>query len=174
MKNYFQQLEDYIKNFDPEIEVVPYDRWASDMVEKAVYIGPELSEEDKRMSLHGYEALGMEVKCDPTLFALFHEIGHVVTAGKLSKPEREKLLEDYIANLNILMEDRELTDEEFIEAYWKIKAEQMANHWAVSELSCYHDIEINALQNILNGALASEEMDNANPLMGFELLMGDN
>lgn len=173
MKSDFQFLEDYIKSFDPEIEVVPYDRWASDMVEKAIYIGPRLSEEDEAMSYHGYEVLDMDVKCDPTLFALFHEIGHVMSAGRLPKSEREELLEDYISNLNLLVEDKSLTDEEFIEKYWHIKAEQMANKWALSELSSYHDIEVHSLERLLQGALESEEMEEANPLMGFDLLMGD-
>lgn len=172
MYDYFEQLEDFIKSFDPEIEVVPYDRWASDLVEKAVYIGSRLSEEDEAMSYHGYEALNMDVRCDPTLFALFHEIGHVITAGKLSRKQREKLLEDYISNLNTLMEDKSLTDEEFIEAYWHIKAEQMANKWALNELSSYHDIEIHSLERLLQGALASEKMEEANPLMGFDFLLG--
>lgn len=173
MRSDFEYLEDFIRGFDPEIEVVPFDRWASDMVEKAIYIGPRLSEEDEAMSYHGYEALDMDVKCDPTLFALFHEIGHVMSAGRLPKPDREKLLEDYISNLNRLVEDKSLTDEEFIKSYWHIKAEQMANKWALSELSSYHDIEVHSLERLLQGALASEEMEEANPLMGFDLLMGD-
>lgn len=154
----FELLEDIIRSYDPEIEVVAFDRWASDMVNKAVYIGPKLNDEERTMSLHGYEYWDLDVKCSPDLFALFHEIGHVVTASRLSKKEREHLLVDYTVHLNRLMQDKEITDEEFIEKYWAIKAEQMANRWAVAVLSSFHDIEIMSYENILDRALASEEM----------------
>jgi len=159
MKSQLKALERFARRFDTDIEVVSSYTWASDIPNKVIFAGPRLDEKDIDCSMIAYNRLGYNVPVHPNVFAFIHELGHVLSGLSFTEEEIEYLVKEYIVKREELMNDEDLSDDEFLYEYWQLDLEKMANRWAVEYLKSANHKELEEITSLVYNFIGSEEME---------------